>query len=200
MQVISFGLLRPIFAVFSLFSSQRTMYPSGLHHAGGGRAGVAGLPRVAVRLLPQRDNTQPCCWLHLEGCFVPEAEKPRTCNLFWGRKSLGIKHEFLFYFVWLRSENLVLARLASLPTHSPWQLRLLLFVLRWLVPFLLAALIWEVLFNEISHLTAEFPDTGSLLLDPRRFKNMQRNFSTHAEQSVSHGRAGSRLGSGGFGR
>lgn len=55
-------------------------------------------------------------------------------------------------------------------------------------------------FNEISHLMAEFPDTGSLLLGPRRFKNKQRNFSTHTEQSVSHGWVGSRLGFGRFGR
>lgn len=82
MQVNSSGLLRPILAELSLFSSQRTTSPSGLHHMGEGRAAVARLPRVAVLLLPQRDNTQPCCQLHLEGCFVPEAEKPCICNLF----------------------------------------------------------------------------------------------------------------------
>lgn len=97
-------------------------------------------------------------------------------------------------------KNLILAGLASLPTHSLWRLRLLLFVLSWLVPFPLAALMREGLFNEISRLVTEFPDTGSLLLGPRRFKNKRRNFSTHVEQSVSREWVGSRLGSGSFGR
>lgn len=93
----------------------------------------------------------------------------------------------------LFADSLVSAGSVSLPTQSPCQLRLLLFVLSWLVLFPLAALMWGGLFNEISHLMADFPDTGSLLLGPRRSENKQRNFWSYAEQSVSHGWVGSRL-------